>query len=212
MISDGIGLGDDGRIASMAPKVVMLPLLNAVIGMRGNAMITTMLMAALAADWQKFGTYDGFKAGLVDHLRAIFIAVGSQWKQMQGADCLEMDVIVAGWSESVGPDSYLLRTVEATPTPAWKIIDTGAALLTPSNDEIFGNDGAILVDQSRALSDAELISVAEKQRRYVEPYGPNKIETSLVGGFLQLTTIAEREISTRIIHRWPDEIGKRLAP
>jgi hypothetical protein len=32
----------------------------------------------------------------------------------------------------------------------------------------------------------------------------------MVGGFLQLTSITEREISTRIIHRWSDEIGKRI--
>jgi hypothetical protein len=210
MISDGIGLGDDCRVASIAPKVVLLPLLNAVIGMRGNAMITTLLMAALAADWQKFRTYDGFKAGLVDHLRAIFSVVGSQWQQLQGADCLEMDVIVAGWSETSGPDSYLLRTVEGTPTPAWQIIDTGDVLLTPSNDEIFKADGGSLADQSRAISDAELIAVAEKQRRYVESYGPNKIESSMVGGFLQSTKITEREISTRILHWWPDEIGEPI--
>lgn len=210
MISDGVGLGGDARVASIGTKVVMMPLIDAVIGMRGNAMITTLLMAALAADWQKFGTFDGFKAGLVDHLRAIFVAVGSQWKQTQGADCLEMDVIVAGWSETSGPDSYLLRTIDGTPTPTWQIIDTGGVLLTPSSDEIFKADGGSLADQSRAISDAELIAVAEKQRRYIEPFGPNKIETSLVGGFLQVTTVTEHEISTRIIHRWPDEIGEPI--
>jgi hypothetical protein len=32
------------------------------------------------------------------------------------------------------------------------------------------------------------------------------------GSFVQLTTVTPTEITTRIIHRWPDEIGKRLAP
>jgi hypothetical protein len=73
-----------------------MPLINAVIGMRGNAMITTMLMAGLAAAWQKFGIYDGVKAGFADHLQAISKAVAKQWTQLQGPDCLEMDVIVAG--------------------------------------------------------------------------------------------------------------------
>jgi hypothetical protein len=113
-------------------------------------------------------------------------------------------------SETSGPDSCLLRTIEGTPTPAWQIVDTGDVLLTPSNDEIFKADGGSLADQSRAISEAELMAVAEKQRRYIEPYGPNKIDTSLVGGFLQVTTITESEIATRIVHRWPDEIGKRI--
>jgi hypothetical protein len=44
----------------------------------------------------------------------------------------------------------------------------------------------------------------------IRAYGPKQIPTSLVGGFLQLTTVTKREISTRFIHRWADEIGKRL--
>jgi hypothetical protein len=208
IISDGIGLGDDCRVASIAPKVVMLPLLNAAIGIRGDALVSMILMSGIAADWQKFGGYDGFRFGLVDHLRSVITATGSQWQAQRGPDCFNMDIVVAGWSETVGPDSYLIRTIEGTPTPAWQIIDTGPVLLTPSNNEIFEADGGSLADQSRAISDAELIAVAEKQRRYVEPYGPNKIETSLVGGFLQVTTVTESEITTRIIHRWLDEIGK----
>ena len=124
---------------------------------------------------------------------------------------MEMDIIVAGWSAR-GPDSYLLRTLEGTPTPAWKIIDTGGVLLTPSCDAIFAEVNEKLAGPRapRAISDKELIEVAEMQRRYIEPCGPQKIPTSWVGGFLQLTTVTEDEISTRIIHRWPDEIGKPL--
>jgi hypothetical protein len=211
MISDGIGLGDDGKIASITPKVVTLPLLNAAIGIRGDALVGMILMSGIAADWQKFGSYDGFRSGLVDHLKSIISATAHHWRAQRGLDCFNMDIVVAGWSETSGPDSYLLRTIEGTPTPAWQIIDTGNLLLTPSSDEIFQDVGGPLADQSRTITDGELIAVAEKQRCYIEPYGPNKIETSLVGGFLQITTITESEIATRIIHRWHDEIGKRIA-
>ena len=34
----------------------------------------------------------------------------------------------------------------------------------------------------------------------------------MIGGFMQLARVTREGISSRIIHRWPDEIGKRLAP
>lgn len=210
MVSDGVGLGDDGRVASIAPKVVTLPLLNAAIGIRGDALVGMILMSGIAADWQKFGSYDGFRSGLVDHLKSVISATACVWQAQRGPDCFNMDIVVAGWSETSGPDSYLLWTIEGTPTPAWQIIDTGDVLLTPSSNEIFEDADGLLADPSRTIIDGELIAVAEKQRRYVEPYGPNKIETSLVGGFLQITAITETEIAIRIIHRWPDAIGKQI--
>lgn len=31
-----------------------------------------------------------------------------------------------------------------------------------------------------------------------------------IGGFVQMVTVAKDEITTRIIHRWPDEIGRQI--
>jgi hypothetical protein len=31
-----------------------------------------------------------------------------------------------------------------------------------------------------------------------------------VGGFIQRTTVTRDQITTRIVHRWDDEIGKRM--
>jgi hypothetical protein len=85
-------------------------------------------------------------------------------------------------------------------------------LMTPSNDTIFAEVSEALGDQSRELTDGDIIAAAELQRGYRETYGPKRIETSWVGGFLQLTTVTESEISSRVIHRWPDQIGKRIRP
>ena len=59
--------------------------------------------------------------------------------------------------------------------------------------------------------DDDMVTIAEQQRQIVEPYGPSHVPTSLVGGFLQLTTVTKHEISSRIIHRWPDKIGESIA-
>jgi hypothetical protein len=190
----------------------MLPYVNAVIGCRGNQLISLMITNGVAAECAKFRTLDGLKNYLVGAVRATFDAGAASWIKLQGPHCLEMDIIVAGWSETRGPDSYLLRTLEGTPTPAWQIIDTADVLLTPSSDAIFAEVGEVLGDQSRDLTDSEIIKVAELQRGYIEPMGLKQIPTSWVGGFLQVTTITEREISTRIIHRWNDRIGRKIEP
>jgi hypothetical protein len=72
VVSDGAGLDDNARVATTATKVAAMPLIKIVVEIRGNYLISTLLMASLAADSRKFGSYEGLKAGLVDHLRAIF--------------------------------------------------------------------------------------------------------------------------------------------
>jgi hypothetical protein len=62
------------------------------------------------------------RAGANDNV--VLLAPTIAVQGIQGPDCLEMDLIVAGWSESAGPDLYLLRTMANTPTPAWRVIDT----------------------------------------------------------------------------------------
>ena len=125
-------------------------------------------MAGLSADWRKFETFDGFRRGLIGHLRPYWKEVSPQWKKMQGPNCMKMDIIVAGWSETTGPDSYLLRTMKGTPTPAWSIIDTGNVLLTPSSDAIYSANCDRLVGPRAAeeLEESEIIRVAELQRLY----------------------------------------------
>lgn len=210
VMSDGAGLDENACVATIATKVLAMPLIRSVVGIRGDYLIATLLNASLAADARKFGSYDGLKAGLIQYLRDTFKTCGPQWKKLRGRNCLEMDVIVGGISV-FGPHSFLVRTMEKTPTPAWQIIDPGPVLLTPSNSEIFAEVDSRLADQDGVICDSYLVEVAEKQRLHREPYGPKKIRTSFVGGFLQVTEVSAREIKTRIVHRWQDEIGKRLA-
>jgi len=53
--------------------------------------------------------------------------------------------------------------------------------------------------------------VLEIQRRHL-PDWPASVNHHVVGGFAQLTTITENSIETKIIHRWPDEVGQPIRP
>jgi hypothetical protein len=174
---------------------------------------SSLIISGIAADCATYRTFDGLKSYLIGAICVTFGAAGEGWAKMQGAHCFEMDIIIAGWSETRGADSYLLRTIKGTPTPAWTIVDTGNVMLAPGSDAIFREANEMLAGPRapETIDDAELIRVAEVQREYREPYGPKRIMSSWVGGFLQVTTVTEYEISTRIIHRWEsDQIGRRL--
>jgi hypothetical protein len=57
------------------------------------------------------------------------------------------------------------------------------------------------------------IALAEAQRRtLIVPVG-STAKVYGIGGFLQLTTITSEAVSSRVIHRWPeDKIGQRIVP
>lgn len=207
IVSDSAALDDDANLAGNYNKVILMPHIRAAVACRGNAMIAMILLSGLHHDYA-WHSFDSFKASFADAVRATISAAGPALSA-DPATALGMDFVVAGWSETRGPDSFFLRTLEGTHVPAWEVINPEGPLMMPCNDEIFGQT-PYLADRSVPLSDDLLVKAANLQRAYIEPFGPHKIPSSWVGGFLQATTITEHEITTRIIHRWPDELGSRL--
>jgi hypothetical protein len=166
-------------------------------------------------DWQSFNIW----AALIG---AACVGAGTTWLvrlahhaleegkdilEMLGPTALDFDLAAVGWSAGArGPVGFFLSTIERPGTPAFKVIETDN-LITPSTDEMYQEIMPLLAYPGRFDAERNMVAIAEKQRQIVEPYGSKRITTSLVGGFLQLTTVTEHEITTRIIHRWPDKIG-----
>jgi hypothetical protein len=74
VISDGAGIDDDTNLAAIGSKVLSIPYASAVIGCRGNRLISTIITNAVASDCAKFHTFDGLKDYLVGAVRATFDA------------------------------------------------------------------------------------------------------------------------------------------
>jgi hypothetical protein len=203
VITDGAVIDDDALMVGLISKVIFAPFLNAVIACRGHAMLSLAVAGNIAGNCAKFQSFDGLKASALGEVR-------SSLNCLTFVDDIGMDIVIAGWSETRGPESFLIRTFEGSDLPPWKLIDLADGILMPSNQHIFREVGDELADYSNELTDQDLIEVAELQRGHIEPHGSKRIPTSWVGGFLQVTTVTEREISTRIIHRWDDKIGRPL--
>ncbi|MNW01522.1 hypothetical protein D3C71_1971670 [compost metagenome] len=61
------------------------------------------------------------------------------------------------------------------------------------------------------LGTADIIALVESQRANTDrPHGLPPAHA--VGCFLQETIVAKEGSKTRIIHRWPDVVGKKIAP
>ena len=86
----------------------------------------------------------------------------------------------------------------------WQVVDPGDFVFAPSNPEIEAGCAAGL---RAAFSEAAAIDLLEQQRAMTTAGGA---PFCTVGGFVQLTSITREAITTKIIHRWPDEIGEQI--
>jgi len=117
--------------------------------------------------------------------------------------------VIAAWSPERGPHGYILATFAGNPTlPPWRIVDvpSGGAYLTPSDPKLVAEFG----DLHNTFTDARAGDLIERQRTIIGPT-VGQFKSPIVGAFAQLTTVSEHGISTRIVRRFDDPIGKKIA-
>jgi hypothetical protein len=201
VLTDGSATKANGDVFGLS-KVYLMPQLNAVMAIRGIVGPSVFM----AAHFQEAAaSYDELKAN----------AVNAAWTFYQTkiafddvSQIHEFEIIIAGISESTGPDSYFLCSNGCHGLPPWKIQQLTEASLLPSNDAILRKfqarfpEGVTATDLDPVVDG---IAAMEIQRQLAEP---DDLAGGLVnrpGSFVQLTTVTPTEISTRIIHRWPED-------
>ena len=127
---------------------------------------------------------------------------------MLGPSALKFDIALVGWHQKRGPTGIFISSIDRPGAPAFRAVDVNE-FITPSTDELFKQVSPTFL-RSDFDVERDMVAIAEQQRLIKEPYGPRKIQSSRVGGFLQLTTVTQDGISSKVIHRWPDKIGKRI--
>jgi hypothetical protein len=113
---------------------------------------------------------------------------------------------VAGSANGRG-SALAVSSIERPGIPAFAVQEASELLLAPD-----GVDHATLPHKMLLANRPQLFSlerfcvdIIEAQRVIAK----DSKDTALgaVGGFIQLTSVAPTQITTRIIHRWPDKIG-----
>ncbi|MCO5129277.1 MAG: hypothetical protein M9932_01765 [Xanthobacteraceae bacterium] len=200
LYTDAAAYLPDGEIQAILPKVRMLPHINAAMAMRGPF----LGLAPIAEVLSLAGSFDDLKANIVSVLQNC----ADQFEHLLGQCSLgsDFEVVIAGLSETTGPSAYLVASHDRYGEP-WAIIDLIGFSATPANADVHGRIQNIAngrgVDGLDPVADGLAIMQAQRESRFEDIVG--------VGGFAQLTTIDANGVHSRIIHRWPDRIGGKVA-
>lgn len=204
VLTDGAGYTPEGILQQAISKVVSLPHLNCVVAGRGPALVPAFMSTALGASSNR---YDGMKT-----LAPEIIEFSSDLFQSTLEACragIEFDVIVAGISETTGPDAFLICNHARYGKPPFELIQLGDINLLPGDAGIHDAWLATIPDGAGADDlDPEThgLSALECQRRFgAKASAVDGLPR--VGGFAQLTTITKAGITTKILKRWGDRIG-----
>lgn len=201
LFNDGALYGDELRLVDVAPKVFALPHINAAIGVRGPAMALPLLIHFVG---EAATSYDDLKANIavvLENARSNVLAV------LDG--CVlgpAFDVVIGGFSATTGPDAYAISCdASGDLSPVTEIPHMGFMPGTvPAVDDfltVLSFQGGEIEPKDFGLHTMELQRTAYLRGENACP----------VGGFCQMTTIRKSEIETKVLRRWPDEIGKLVA-
>lgn len=194
LFSDGTVLDPAGNLIGSASKVFALPQAQTVVGVAGTTLLRFSVEANISAGVDSF-------EDVVRRLPSLAEATRNNPETMLHGQFL---VIAAGWSAKAEAFRAVAMTgVDGSGFFAFqpRPVDRFCA---PSD---FRLDG-MAFDPARAEESG--IKIMEYQRRggQITATGPRYS----VGCFIQHTLLTRDAITTKIIHRWPDEIGSQIRP
>jgi hypothetical protein len=195
MVTDGAVTGDDGSFNARQVKVGLCPHLNCAMAARGRAGITSRLWPIVS----NFASYELMKGSIVEQVHQIAGLIEKHNAFGDGRGHI-FDLVIGGITKDNEADTFMVSTTERPGLPAFTMIDLGEMSLIPGNTALESFAADYVDPQNIARGCAEIL---EEQRKIHDPV-PG------VGGFAQLTTIEPNSISTRIIKRWNDEIGRPI--
>lgn len=207
VLTDGAVFLTTGIVHSFATKAFPIPHLKTVLAWRGTlgwAHFAAMHLGSLAR------SFDELKSVAVDGLRTAILETDNRVLRSLGTR--DFDCVAVGISENAGPQAFAFCNHDRSPDlPPWQIRDILDCSMAPMSSEIRkdlfrhippgtpGDD----IDPER-----DGVVMMQCQRRHALLYGDDL--SVHVGGFVLLTCVTDESIVTRIIHRWPDQVGQQI--
>lgn len=188
VITDGAHISPRGDLVGIASKVARLPHLNAVIATRSARPLLDMMAVSLGG----YGTFD--------ELAADFGRIVPMLANLSGSIVTDhgFEAVLAGWSEK---DDELQVWGGIRPAKGDFTCQRLAGYRAPMNDAI----GPVA---SVPLSNALELIEAQRAEAFA-PYGGKAFH--IVGGFVEETTVDRFGIRSRVLKRWPDQIGQPIS-
>ena len=192
ILSDGAACGPDGVLRCLRSRVAPLPHLGCALALRGPpSFLDVVSWFAAMAPAQSFEDL----AGLFEDV------VGQAVRTASGPDATDVEVFLAGLA---GDGSPHILAVRGRLSGGGSTLHHLGRCIAPSDAGEFGRRlrEAVDLDAPNFNPVRDGVRLVERQREF----------EGGIGGFVQLTTIMQEGISTRILHRWPDVVGEVLGP
>lgn len=206
--TDACAYAPDGTILMLAPKVVLLPSLNAAIAVQGDARLVGALAFSVPATFFEF---DHLAAELTD------LAAGIHEQFSAHGETLPSIIKLAGWSEERQRlEVWSVAVGETAHHPAGpaQLMPADAVHVSPGSPELFvrlAKAGLMDGNDLRCDTDAERLAILRHQRECAFGYEVNGGKPiRMVGGFAQRTTVTRDGVWSGIVERWPDQVGSKV--
>lgn len=213
VMTDGAVYDRDGVLLAIKRKVVVSERLPLAIAFRGNFAFAELTSRQIIGAAEEVG-FDRMLAALETDL--------SNMPQEP-----RLEILIAGISETAGPMHRMFTNWGGNEEarrkhPPFTLIDPGPMHWG------FGGDGgpALTLDDfgvppprkgetTQAWLSRHGLKIFEFFRRIRVPITPEDINTTranVIGGILDLTVIKPGNVSTTLLHRWPDKVGEKIVP
>lgn len=202
LFSDAANYYGDGTLGAVSQKVSILAHLNCAISCRGPRGFAEELAQAVNGS---FGSFD-------ELVESFALAVSNFYyvDRERYAACAtgpEVEVFLAGWSESRGqPESYVVTSHSLNGEP-WTLQPLGPVAVAPFDD---GLDARCVAIEPTDDVIAAGVALMEEQRKVHAPHAGAGPAVAGVGGFCQVTIIRPQSIQTAVVRQWDDQIGEPL--
>lgn len=224
LLTDGAVYNSEGVILKIAPKVLMFPQCPAALAVRGSELVAQNL---LSLQVEGFANFDE----LLEYL-PIGLRVATELAQpiaQFGLGGGRAEVVACGWSKERGrPEIWVVSNRDT------KVIGQDGGLTDIAAFEATESLTPYLgVEPPKELAEEFGFGLPENPDEFDpfrhgvawmhclrrmdgdEEHFPHEAQTlaslSTVGGFVQMTTLYQSGLDSRIVLRWPDKVGQAIS-
>jgi len=206
LYADAAYYNADGAIQHITSKIVVLPHLSCAIAFRGAAVFKSLVTDVIGSSAT---SYDGLRSKIGPLLRDCAVIYKDNLERCETGN--EIEVLVAGISESDGPSAYLVNSAGRYGAEPWAVQPVEGFTWLPNTPELVARaKGLLPLDADDVDPIAHGRMIMEMQRETPVLHEFSGVEMTTVGGFIELVAVTRDQIVTRIIHGWPDEVGERV--
>lgn len=208
ILADGAVYDFDGVVHAIGEKILVASRATMAVAWMGDHRIGTVMSRLAVTIADMTGSFD-------EAVERIAVAMSERREEFAGMDpCL---LVLAGWSAETGLGCWvgLTKPIDAD-FDAGKLYRIsglfGGGISTPSGDAL--EAVGLVTDGPEDMLERCGADVLQLIRELPgRPYGHAEGRPlHAVGGHAQLVTITPESVRSKIQHRWPDRVGKRIVP